>query len=225
MSDDSKQWGIVDLLIISACVVTFLLVWFVLLFCLSSLSVIRIASYVGAVFLDIFLLFVISKLCKKKGLSWRQFGFQKGHRLRAFVFGCTAGLLLPTIVSIARFKIPAILDNVKSSHLGYMLIFPATLEGFTGIFLTPFTEEIFARGILYRVIRRRFGPLGSIFLVSSIVSLLHVSSVQNLEYFVIRFFYNVVMSWMYERSGNMYQCVSCHMAINYISAFSRVVSV
>jgi len=185
-------------------------------------SVVKKNLYVGALLLDVFLLFVVSRLCRKKGISWIQFGFLRTNRLKSLALGGAIGFLLPTLVIIITRDLFSLLTRIEANHFAYMLIHPVTLSGFTGIFLTPFVEEVCERGIFYRVVRNRHGSVVSIFFVSCVVSLLHMSPSQTLENFVIIFAYNIVMSYLYERSGNLYQCISCHMAINYITAFYRV---
>jgi len=211
-------WGIRDLIFISLCTVLFTVA-----VSFAFFGVVKENPYAGAFIIDVLLLLAVFMLCRRKRVSWNQFGFVREHRIRALVFGGVIGILLPTSVVIFKLDFVSVLTRIEAGHFAYMLIHPVTFNGFTGIFLTPFVEEVCTRGILYRVVRNRFGPLVSISLVSCIFSLLHASSLLNLEHFIIRFFYSAVLSYIFERNGNMYQCISCHIAINYITAFYRVV--
>ena len=206
-------------------VVTISFLWLLVVFLISFafLDVVKAKPYWGSFECNIFMLIILTWFCKRKNVSWREFGFPTQRLSRSWILGTLIGLSLPTVVNIVQLNMIKILTSVSTSHFFYMIIFPFTVEGVSRIVLSPIVEEIVDRGTLYRLIRRRVGMMGGILMSSFIISLSHISSITNIEFFVIRFFYNVVFCFIYERTGNLLACMSCHMAVNYISSFYRVI--
>lgn len=215
---DELVWQWRDVLIVIS-----LWILFVAISSLLFFNIIKEKPYVGSLVCNVFILIVLVWLHRKKGVSWREFGFPKRGVRRDLVWGALVGFSLPMVVNLVQLRFLKIAASIGVNHFLYLLVLPFTLEGVSGIILSPLVEELFDRGILYRLIRRRTGVVASVLMISCIISLSHISSMSNLEFFFIRFFYNVVLCMIYERSGNMYRCISCHIAINYISAFYRVI--
>jgi len=80
------------------------------------------------------------------------------------------------------------------------------------LFLAPFYEELFFRGLWYSVLREKIPKLLAIFIISIISSILH--PVQNTFMLFFQFFINIIFTVLYEKTNNLYSSISAHFLFN-----------
>ena len=75
---------------------------------------------------------------------------------------------------------------------------------------TPFVEEMFFRGFVYRGLASRFGPLQAILLSAVLFSLFHVLPGVLLPIFVT----GILFAFLYHRTGSLWPCIAAHAGQN-----------
>jgi uncharacterized protein len=76
--------------------------------------------------------------------------------------------------------------------------------------VAPVAEELFFRGMLYPVLRRRWGPGWAIFLNAALFALVHFIPLLLPGLFYI----GLVLAWVRERSGSVIPCIILHAIQN-----------
>jgi hypothetical protein len=82
--------------------------------------------------------------------------------------------------------------------------------------LVPFAEELFFRGMLYPVLRARFGPVVAIVLNAAIFAGIHVFPLLLPGLFVV----GLALAYLRERSGSLWPSVIYHVMQNAIALLS-----
>jgi membrane protease YdiL (CAAX protease family) len=100
---------------------------------------------------------------------------------------------------------PAVLALRKTTlpHQQYIM-------GAIAVLVAPLAEEILFRGILYPLLKGRFGPIPACVLASLAFSAIHF----NLMSFVPLFFLAVLFTWLYEQTANLLAPVLAHSLFN-----------
>jgi membrane protease YdiL (CAAX protease family) len=86
--------------------------------------------------------------------------------------------------------------------------------------LVPFAEELFFRGMVYPVMRRRFGAPAAIALNAAFFSLAHVIPVLLPGLFVV----GLLLAYLRERSGSIWPSVCLHALQNSLAMISIAVA-
>ena len=76
--------------------------------------------------------------------------------------------------------------------------------------MAPAVEEIFFRGILYTAFRGRGWPRIGLWVTSVVFAMIHA----NLMTFLPLLFFALVLTWQYERTGNLLAPVCTHSLFN-----------
>lgn len=78
----------------------------------------------------------------------------------------------------------------------------------------PVGEELFFRGFVFNVLRRRIGFGWAVWLSAALFALLHAS----LRSFVPILVIGALLAWLYARTGSLWSCVVMHGTFNFLSA-------
>lgn len=162
------------------------------------------------------LIIIWTKKVKKDNLAIC--GLKKASSVRFYMLALVLGIFL----GIATFAINP--NNFRiiiaySFKLSYVKVitysFLCTYRGLTAAFLSPLCEELFFRGVVFQVIRKKFGIITSIMLVSFVFSLAHYAN-QLLAYKILlaSFVYSLFLTWLFERSRSLFPSLVCHAIIN-----------
>lgn len=92
--------------------------------------------------------------------------------------------------------------------LGLLLILVAVIA--------PIAEEIFFRGMLYPVLRRRWAPAMAITINGFLFALIHFIPILLPGLFLV----GIVLAWVRERSGSLIPCMLVHALQNAVVLFS-----
>ncbi len=90
-----------------------------------------------------------------------------------------------------------------------------TLSLFLACILGPIVEEIFFRGFLYPAIRKHVGIGWASVSTAALFALIH----ENAFAFLPVFFLGLVLSYLYEKRGNLVACASLHIIHNSVFIF------
>ncbi|MGE4357280.1 MAG: lysostaphin resistance A-like protein [Candidatus Omnitrophota bacterium] len=90
---------------------------------------------------------------------------------------------------------------------------PKYLIFFTAVFIAiigPVIEEVFFRGFCYPALRKRFGPLKAMFLVSFFFALLHMNVIGFLPIFTL----GLLLVYLYEKTNSLISPIGLHILHN-----------
>jgi len=156
-------------------------------------------------------------------VGWREaFGFSEGSRKRALAHGALAMLVvLPAAgllgkaaeLALTRLGIkPELQLPVQMLRngppLGQLLCY-----GAGAMLLAPVAEEMLFRGILYPTLKQS----GHRQLAMWVTSMLFASTHTNLMAFVPLTFLALVLTWLYERTGNLLAPIATHVLFNTVN--------
>ncbi|MCX6904203.1 MAG: CPBP family intramembrane metalloprotease, partial [Verrucomicrobia bacterium] len=156
-------------------------------------------------------------------VGWREaFGFSEGSGKRALAQGALAILvvlpvafLLGHVSEMALTRLgmkPELQLAVKmlqrSPPLGQLLFY-----GAGAMLLAPVAEEMLFRGILYPTLKQS----GHRQLAMWVTSMLFASTHTNLMAFVPLTFLALVLTWLYERTGNLLAPIATHVLFNTVN--------
>lgn len=156
---------------------------------------------------------------RKHALSLHEaFGLKLNPR-HAVLLGLTAGLgfvPLALCLKAGLFQIATWLDihlpeqtavtMVKSAGGTWYLI----ALGLMTIVAAPVAEEGLFRGVLYTALRRSGFPNAAMWISSFAFALIHGNALIFIPLFVL----SVLLTKLYDRTGNLLACVCCHAAFN-----------
>jgi len=140
------------------------------------------------------------------------------------------GMYKITDSTIPRFKISRLMYGMVVSS-GLMII-GLSIMGFTGsrfegdililillvqVGIGPMAEEIFFRGTVYGVMRKRWGVISAALLSSLIFAAMHVINDVDILWIAIPFVGSFVMSFIYEMSKSLTLCAILHMGFNFVA--------
>lgn len=93
-------------------------------------------------------------------------------------------------------------SSLSLAELGALLILVAIIA--------PVVEELFFRGMLYPVLRRRWSPTAAIVVNGFLFALIHVMPILLPGLFLV----GMVLAWVRERSGSVIPCIIIHALQN-----------
>jgi len=143
----------------------------------------------------------------------------------------SGNVVLTAVVSLLAVMIPLLILGWVSRFLLRWLDWPIELQqiiqlfqrisdpglilelGFLAVAGAPVTEELFFRGLIYPVLKRRFGFVRAIGISSILFSLCHFHAPSILPLFGL----SVVLTLLYEWRGNLAACMALHSLFNTLS--------
>lgn len=107
------------------------------------------------------------------------------------------------------------LSEVKSNNplVGMNLGFSWLLIAIGVVVLAPLTEELFMRGMLHGLLRKRFGVAIGLLISSLVFAMAHVSLLGFVGFLCI----GLAFGLLYERTGSLAPCMIAHATHNLIS--------
>ena len=152
-------------------------------------------------------------------LSWAQ---RPRIRTVLLTFAVLAASLVITSVYseiVDRLKIdklspPAVNSDILFDGVGVLLTFQAVA------FITPFSEELFFRGFVFRGLIPKFGPYGSMVISAVIFSGFHLS----LGVLIPIFITGLLLAWLYWRTGSLWASVGAHAGQNALALLATMVT-
>jgi membrane protease YdiL (CAAX protease family) len=109
--------------------------------------------------------------------------------------------------------------NSKTSHWAWLVIV-------LGALIAPVVEELFFRGLIYPILRKKFPEWFSVIISSALFAILHIQGEksQDLTTLPVIFFLGCLFAYMREKTGRLNTTIYGHIAINlfaYLVAFVR----
>jgi uncharacterized protein len=170
------------------------------------------AGIYGLVILAVYLFAV-----RRPGSSWaavglREFAWWWGPAVFGLILFEFSGMalintVLVPLVTGSPFENPQVEAITGGLHLTYrelglLLLLIAVVA--------PLAEELFFRGMIYPVMRRRWGPTGAISLNALVFALAHFIPILMPGLF----FVGLILAWVRERSGSVWPGILLHMLQN-----------
>ena len=189
---------------------------------LTEDSFIGVNIYLTVVFMNVIpCWFIIKYLYTKYGQDLRYLGIEFKHVPKKIMIGfvgyvtCMPFLLLTLLISFMAmtfFKaeppphplVPIVMKDESVLDLIYMMVFACILG--------PITEEIFFRGLLYPLFKKRVGIVLVAVLTAMLFAFLHMNWVMVLSIFVL----GILFAYLYEKTGSLLPSMFVHMLHNTI---------
>lgn len=222
--DDRANWTIFDILGILLCWIGIIIVYAIISAVLIDSEIIahRIGSYVSTLS-GIFI--PILWIRKKYNLYKQALGLRRGIlSLPAIII---VGVL-PAIIYCILVRLSPVWENESalaglelSEQYINLMLFPITIVGFTMVVLTPISEEIIVRGLLYGYLRNKCGVFLGLFIQALLFSFLHIIFLPNIgsNAWLFSLFSSCIvgifLGVLYEKSKSLYPAIICHGTINY----------
>jgi membrane protease YdiL (CAAX protease family) len=143
---------------------------------------------------------------RESALSWRDMGLSRSPDARAWAIGAAAGFVsLGAHLALSKFV------NLDSSAnaLG-RLSTASTAQLAPLVLLNAAAEELFFRGLLLAVLRRRFGAVRAVLASAAVFSAYHVSLTNSLHHFATGLIYGAVAVG----TGSLYPVILGHFLHN-----------
>lgn len=109
-------------------------------------------------------------------------------------------------------------EYTETASLQYSCSFPVGFLVYG--FLSPFSEELMFRGILYNGLKRLFPVKSAMILTAALFALYHGNGVQGIFAFIL----SVFIIYSYESTGNIWVAMGVHMICNLSSYIMTYVS-
>ncbi len=173
-----------------------------------------------------FTAFLILRVLKNRGLSWKHIGLNRSIQISDIVravagfivfYGLLIGVGLLMALLVPEFKTDQPQDvgfNNLSSYLDQIMAFV------TLVALVPIVEEILARGYLYSGLRSRMRFAPAMILTSIIFAVPHLFGGPQLVWgaAINTFVLSIVLVYLREKTGALYASIVVH-ALNNLVAF------
>ena len=109
---------------------------------------------------------------------------------------------------------PVVDSDILFDGVGVILTFQALA------LITPFSEELFFRGFVFRGLLPRVGPYGGMVISATIFSGFHIS----LGVLVPIFITGLLLAWLYWRTGSLWASVGAHAGQNALALLATMVT-
>jgi membrane protease YdiL (CAAX protease family) len=114
---------------------------------------------------------------------------------------------------IVQLKVKPEVQSAVEALTSAATTFDKVALGFTTIVLAPIAEEILFRGILYPLVKRAGYPKLALFGTAIIFAAIHV----NLVIFIPLFVLALLLTFLYERTGNLLAPIVAHSVFNLLN--------
>ena len=146
--------------------------------------------------------------CEKAGLSIMTIWGSQTTPVRYVIFALILGVLLSLIWNwkIVNF------DNIPAKHSDVIFYGQVIVN----CLLVPFQEELYFRGMLYRILRKRNDSVISTLISALIFSAYHIWG-RDLTSLFFTFLYGVVTAFLVERTNSLTASYVCHVIANLVA--------
>ena len=107
---------------------------------------------------------------------------------------------------------PVVDSNILFDGMGVIWTFQAL------VLITPFSEELFFRGFVFRGLISKLGPYGGMVISAAIFSCFHIS----LGVLIPIFITGLLLAWLYWRTGSLWASIGAHAGQNALALLSTV---
>lgn len=161
---------------------------------------------------------------RPKKISWTDVGV-KGFPARDW-WRIVLWILVLIVFSVTAVYLTSFLgntvENSKTESLQQnVTLFTIIIGIISAGIVSPFYEEIFYRGFIYRWLRTRVGMRWAIVISSLIFTLAHFPTMNAMP---VNFISGVVFAWTYERTGSVVPGMIVHGVFNTIAVLLTVMS-
>lgn len=161
---------------------------------------------------------------RPKKISWTDVGV-KGFPARDW-WRIVLWILVLIVFSVTAVYLTSFLGNTVENSKTVSLqqnvtLFTIIIGIISAGIVSPFYEEIFYRGFIYRWLRTRVGMRWAIVISSLIFTLAHFPTMNAMP---VNFISGVVFAWTYERTGSVVPGMIVHGVFNTIAVLLTVMS-
>lgn len=161
---------------------------------------------------------------RPKKMSWTEVGV-KGFPAKDW-WRIALWILILIVFSVATLYLTSFLgntvDNSKTESLKQNVTLCTMIIGIVSAgIVSPFYEEIFYRGFIYRWLRTRVSMRWAIVISSLIFTLAHFPTMNAMP---VNFISGVVFAWTYERTGSVVPAMIVHGVFNTIAVLLTAMS-
>jgi len=159
--------------------------------------------------IELIILFLYIKI---KNICISTLGLKKVGLRKALISGSVTGIIL-RVLPLIRVE-----DFFHKAIMNIQLIFLNPIAyafSLHVLFCSPFSEELFFRGLLYSVLREKIPKVLAIIIIAFISTILH--PVRNTFIFFFQFFVNIIFTVLYEKTDNLYSSITAHFLFNLFS--------
>jgi membrane protease YdiL (CAAX protease family) len=156
---------------------------------------------------------------RQHGLKLREgFGLDRNPR-HALLLGITVALTFMPVALGLQFGIGMIAELLGIKLPAQDAVFVLRLAdswpdrialGLVAVVLAPLAEEGLFRGVFYPAIKGFGYPQAALWLTSAVFALIHLNALSFVPLLVLA----VVLTKLYERTGNLLTCIACHATFN-----------
>ena len=157
----------------------------------------------------------------KRGVTWREFGIRGESLTKILKYGMSGGIVILALVvltgSIMEFIFPRepSLQPFAEIVLGAVGYRDLVILLIVGAILVPIGEELYFRGMVYPVLKERWGLAVGMVTSGVFFSLLHFDALRFLPLLLG----GVVLAYIYEKSDSLFACILAHGFWNGIMIF------
>ena len=212
INESKLKWGILDVLLVIVFIFLFtrFLAWFTADF-IKGLVVTQ--KYLIAILFQstaVFLAVIYFKILK--GVTWSELGIRFEGLPRALAYGAFGGVILFFLIILSGLVMQRIFPTEPSLQpfaevvIGAVSFNDLILLLIVGAILVPIVEEIYFRGMVYPVFKRRWGIAAGMIISGAFFSLLHFDMLRFLPLLLG----GIGLAYIYERSGSLFACILAH---------------
>lgn len=175
----------------------------------------------GLVEFGIFVLLPVLIVTRAYKAKIKEIGLETLVSHAAVWVGIFSGVLLWATVSLVNYLIESVFGpgpahpdierlSASSSTIDYLLL------SFPVFILTPISEEVYARGFAYTILRERYGVTTAMIASSILFAAFHMS----LWFFLQAFVAAVGLAWLREKYNSVAPAIVAHAVVNLLAALT-----
>lgn len=179
-------------------------------------------ALIGALSFQGLALLLVGRFLREHQVGWTEaFGFRIGWKHAALVGALAAFAVLPpglvlqwvSVKAMTSFGVDPAEQTAVQVLRGTETWLDRLLLGFAAIVLAPVAEEILFRGILYPAVKQAGYPRLALWGTAILFAAVHM----NIMIFLPLTFLALVLTWLYERTGNLLAAIVAHSGFNGIN--------
>lgn len=192
-------------------------------FKLSKVDLNFLTTFMGTLGLNLFIFFLLLGVMYEKKISFNAlFGLKKKKLLKFCGIGVASYFAFVPVMFFLAFLSYLICDKlgieVKPHQIAAYVAeeksnFVLTYWFLLAVLFAPLFEEVFFRGIIYRVFLKKHSVAVSIFITSFVFSLLHF----NYSQFLVILFMGIMLNLIYHKTKSLVPCMVFHILNNTVS--------
>jgi len=212
-TNESKvKWGILDILLVLGFIFILTRIFTWLIGGLIGELVITQRYLVSVMLQTIAVILALIYFNIIKGVTWKEIGIRAERPFRVLAYGLFGGIILFITVVFTGLIIELILPvepylqpfaEIVLGAMGYSDLIMLLI---IGAVLVPIGEEIYFRGMVYPVFKKKWGLAAGMIFSGVFFSLMHFDALR----FVPLLLGGIGLAYIYERSGSLFACMLAH---------------